>query len=54
MEEPPSATGEGFRAPHPVSPVSGTRRPPAGATYSGDDSGVRLDISSGVGTVHTG
>lgn len=24
------------------------------ATYSGDDSGVRLDISSGVGTVHTG
>lgn len=24
------------------------------ATYSGEDSGVRLDISSGVGTVHTG
>lgn len=25
-----------------------------GTTYSGDDSGVRLDISSGVGTVPTG
>lgn len=42
---PPQCLGTGMAA-------RGSPQPWAAATYSGDDSGVRLDISSGVGTVH--
>lgn len=55
--DPWHAMGEGPPQASPRTQCSGSRADAdahwAGATYSGDDSGVRLDISSGVGTVHT-
>lgn len=40
------------RTPWPATHPSTRREVTAGTTYSGDDSGVRLDISSGVGTAN--